>query len=320
MIAHLRITRSDGRTEDVSLPLGAYVVGRDTGHIVLNDPQVSGNHAQIEVHPRGVVLTDHGSSNGTFDSQGQRLIQSTTMQPDRAFRLGNSSITLTRAIVPPGGTVLASTAMDRSALPQAPTAAVASHRPWESTAHDASPPFVPSVASFGYVPAHPVVSTTPNHGYVAGFVHQSRESSPRVNRGSFLGPAIFGGLIGGVLSCIPLVGMLNVACCLLTVIGCQIGLSLYFRNHPNDMLSDSDAATFGFIAGMTTGIIMLFLGILALGVTLGPLAGFAFNKSVKDEAMLLMFGVVVVHAAFGALGGFLGMRLFFTTRRAVGPR
>src|SRR5215471_4495468 len=72
MTAQIKITYSDGRIEDRVLAPGTYLAGREQGDIVLRDPNTSGRHAQIDVQFGRVTMTDLGSTNGTYDVQGQR--------------------------------------------------------------------------------------------------------------------------------------------------------------------------------------------------------------------------------------------------------
>jgi len=50
-----------------------YVIGRE-GHIYLNDPTVSKQHAEIQVINGEVYLRDLGSTNGTFLIKNNRLV------------------------------------------------------------------------------------------------------------------------------------------------------------------------------------------------------------------------------------------------------
>jgi uncharacterized RDD family membrane protein YckC len=94
MTAQLRITYADGRSEDRTFSPGSYVAGREAGDIVLRDPNTSGRHAQLDVQVGRVTITDLGSTNGTYDGQGQRLTGPYTMVADYPVRLGMTTITL----------------------------------------------------------------------------------------------------------------------------------------------------------------------------------------------------------------------------------
>jgi thioredoxin reductase (NADPH) len=76
------------------MPAGGLVIGRhpDCGCVV-NDPQVSGKHARIVQTPEGTVITDLGSSNGTFvnevllEKNAPRLVA-----PSDAMRVGGLTL------------------------------------------------------------------------------------------------------------------------------------------------------------------------------------------------------------------------------------
>lgn len=93
----LRIDHADGRTEQRRFAPGRYSVGREVGDVVLADPGVSSRHAEIEVQPDRVIVTDSGSTNGTFDARGQRVRSPLLLAANQSVRLGNSKLTLVPA-------------------------------------------------------------------------------------------------------------------------------------------------------------------------------------------------------------------------------
>lgn len=99
-----RITHADGRIEERALPEGRYRVGREVGDLVLPGPNTSATHAEIEVSPSGVHVTDLGSTNGTFTSDGARLIAPHTLRLDEIIRFGSSTVQLLAARPQAGGT------------------------------------------------------------------------------------------------------------------------------------------------------------------------------------------------------------------------
>ena len=50
-----------------------YVIGRE-GHIYINDPTVSKQHAEIQIVDGEVYLRDLGSTNGTYLIKNNRLV------------------------------------------------------------------------------------------------------------------------------------------------------------------------------------------------------------------------------------------------------
>jgi len=89
----IRINHPDGRGEDRVLSPGSYQIGRESGDIVLRDPNVSASHARLEVGPAGVTITDLGSSNGTLDESGRRLAGPCALVRNAPVRLGGSTLT-----------------------------------------------------------------------------------------------------------------------------------------------------------------------------------------------------------------------------------
>jgi len=77
-----------------SLDKDALGLGRDPGNdIVINDPQVSRQHARITRQGGLVVIEDLGSTNGTF-ANGVRLVEPHTLVNGDVIGLGNA-VTLT---------------------------------------------------------------------------------------------------------------------------------------------------------------------------------------------------------------------------------
>ena len=65
------------------------VIGRGSdADIVINDPGVSRKHAEIRITPTGVILTDLGSTNGTF-VEGHR-IDAATLLDGNQITVGNT--------------------------------------------------------------------------------------------------------------------------------------------------------------------------------------------------------------------------------------
>lgn len=88
----LQITHASGRVEERTLLRGRYRVGRDA-QITLADPYVSARHAELEVHAHGVIITDLGSRNGTYDGAGNLLLGPTALLINQPVWLGASTIT-----------------------------------------------------------------------------------------------------------------------------------------------------------------------------------------------------------------------------------
>jgi hypothetical protein len=136
--------------------------------------------------------------------------------------------------------------------------------------------------------------------------------------------ALIGGVIGGALSAIPILNMLNCCFCLLNITGGAIGISMYLKEHPNENISNGDAAASGAISGAVAGLmagIFGFLVNLALGSFLIEIYRSALPRDMARQLAASTAqgaaGIFVgpfLYAGFGALGGFLAMQLFFKTR------
>lgn len=146
--------------------------------------------------------------------------------------------------------------------------------------------------------------------------------------GRFFKSAVIGGVIGGVLSSIPLLNILNCCFCLLNMAGAIIGLQMYLKENPQEQLSNGDAASCGAISGATTGVVAGILGMIVSAATGGG-ANLAALKALPPDVARnigpmmaggILWGLIaipigmIIYGAFGALGGVLGMTLFFKDR------
>lgn len=85
----------EGVDKGQSFPLtkSRNLVGRQPGaEVSLLDPSVSRHHAQIEILPNQVLLTDLGSTNGTY-FQGQP-VDTVLLQPGDKFQVGKTGLML----------------------------------------------------------------------------------------------------------------------------------------------------------------------------------------------------------------------------------
>ncbi len=93
-----RLRLSDG---EIRLRTGEHVVGRGAScDIVLDDSQVSRQHARLEVTHEQVTLVDLGSINGSFVNR-RRLRDHRKLKPGDRIRLGNSILEF---LIGPGST------------------------------------------------------------------------------------------------------------------------------------------------------------------------------------------------------------------------
>ena len=72
-----------------------YIIGRE-GHIYIDDPTVSKQHAEIQIMEGGVYLRDLGSTNGTYLIKNNRLVpfKEGYVQLHQPIVLGNKQYTM----------------------------------------------------------------------------------------------------------------------------------------------------------------------------------------------------------------------------------
>src|SRR5918994_4932242 len=78
----------------VQVGMGSHVLGRAPGsHLVVDDPQVSMKHAQLDVADGGAWLVDLHSTNGTF-VDGRRLQAPVWLAAPSEFHVGQTTVRL----------------------------------------------------------------------------------------------------------------------------------------------------------------------------------------------------------------------------------
>jgi hypothetical protein len=95
-----RIQFVDGRVEERSFGDGKVSIGRDSGDLILGDPNASARHGEVRIAGAQVVYTDLGSSNGSFDADDRRLTAPVALSPGQSVRLGRTALTYLRAPMP----------------------------------------------------------------------------------------------------------------------------------------------------------------------------------------------------------------------------
>lgn len=148
---------------------------------------------------------------------------------------------------------------------------------------------------------------------------------------SKLMPGLWGGVVVGLLSGIPVLNFINCACCLGVMIGGSVAVYLY-RNSldPGQPVLMSDGALLGLLAGVFGAIIGNMLEVIFGAITydaLLQLAQYIDNpefQEVLDEIrpilteggfILVTFfiGLVIdffIFSIFGLFGGMIGVSLF----------
>jgi len=141
-----------------------------------------------------------------------------------------------------------------------------------------------------------------------------------------LQPALLGGALIGVLSALPIVGAVNMCCCLWVVMGGAISLWIAQSNHPYPVTA-ADGALTGLLAGLFGGIVATPLNILfapiqrnlvmklldAMQADIPPqLRTMLENSGSGGLITHILSGLVMtaVYAVVAMLGGLLGVALF----------
>lgn len=143
----------------------------------------------------------------------------------------------------------------------------------------------------------------------------------------FLKAALIGGAIGGVASSLPILNLFNCCFCLLNMGGAAMAVGIYLKDSPSERIGNGDAALCGGFAGMTAGVVVGILGVLmqfVAGSAMVALYGHLASILPPDilSKMTMQMGMsfaylplyVILYGAFGALGGFLSLHLFFKDR------
>ncbi len=145
-----------------------------------------------------------------------------------------------------------------------------------------------------------------------------------------LQPVLYGGLLIGVLSALPIVNVGNCCCCLWVVAGGMLAVHLRQQNSPFAVTS-AEGALVGLLAGVFGGMLGVVLSI-PIEMAMGPFneriiewvltqnpdfsaetREFFESASGGGSAARHAFNFVVMTAAggvFGLLGGLLGVALF----------
>ena len=90
----ITIRHANGVTEQRALSDGTYRIGREYGDIVLQDQNVSTEHATLNIAQGQLTVTDLGSTNGTLTADGRRLTGPYRVTPGESLRFGECSVLL----------------------------------------------------------------------------------------------------------------------------------------------------------------------------------------------------------------------------------
>ncbi|AXI24720.1 hypothetical protein CFE53_00460 [Methanofervidicoccus sp. A16] len=135
-------------------------------------------------------------------------------------------------------------------------------------------------------------------------------------RDEMVKPILIGGVIGGVLSSVPVIACLNCCCCLLYVLSGVI--TAYLMSKEFDP-SDRDYLISGALSGGVAGFVNCVLDTLITFITYGVMAPFMANYYTSEYMNMMMGGptslmiftilsiplYIILGAIFGAVGGML---------------
>jgi len=153
-----------------------------------------------------------------------------------------------------------------------------------------------------------------------------------------LTPALIGGAIAGVLSGVPVLSLGNCVCCLWIIGGAALAVHLTANTSPRS-LKPGDGAIVGILTGIVAAIVQALVSIPMRGINaqiakglLERIAKYAEDMPAGWDSFIersatggatpvwFLFGLIfsaVLFAAFGALGGVIGVSLFGRKKTSV---
>lgn len=141
-------------------------------------------------------------------------------------------------------------------------------------------------------------------------------------------PAIFGGLVMGVLSALPIVSAGNLCCCLWVVSGGIVAAYILQQNQPTP-ITQGDGAFVGLLAGICGAFVYLVISI-PITLLIAPMERLAMQRLVElgggmppefreyvgryvGGGLRLVFGFMIMlclGAIFSTIGGLVGAIIF----------
>jgi hypothetical protein len=155
---------------------------------------------------------------------------------------------------------------------------------------------------------------------------------PREGFRRFVGPAVLGGALAGILSAVPIVNLLNCVFCLLVDGGAVLGLALALRGRSDARVSAGQAVASGAVSGLVSAVVGVALTaaghLLLQGLHPDPMAAVGqVQPGAADGPGSALAGLVhamlvdglvdiPVYCGFGALAAYGALKLFFRDRAA----
>jgi hypothetical protein len=152
------------------------------------------------------------------------------------------------------------------------------------------------------------------------------------NKPSILLPALYGGIIMGVVSAIPGLSLLNCFCCAGIMLGGFMAVFFYKKDLTGDMppLESSDGLKLGALSGVFGAVVTVILSkmiFMVMGgidseMLLNMLDSFGVKENLPPEALselerggdpmgfLQIVGNFILCPLFGLLGGLIGYSVF----------
>jgi len=96
----LEIRKQNQASKTLTFSDGKYIIGRDSGDIVMGDTLVSSKHAEITVENGSVTFTDLNSTNGSFDNAGSRITGPFVFTAGSEIKMGNAKLALVKIDAP----------------------------------------------------------------------------------------------------------------------------------------------------------------------------------------------------------------------------
>ena len=151
---------------------------------------------------------------------------------------------------------------------------------------------------------------------------------------SLVQPALFGGLVMGVLSALPIVAAGNLCCCLWVISGGVVAAYILQQNQPTP-IKQGDGALVGLLAGVIGAFVYLLISI-PITVLVAPLERAVLERVIEtaggmppefrryfDSSAIGGLGLVISFilmlfggAVFSTVGGLIGAVIF---RKPLGP-
>lgn len=139
-------------------------------------------------------------------------------------------------------------------------------------------------------------------------------------------PALIGGVILGLLSALPFIGVVNACCCAWAIVGGLVAANLAVKRSTTP-ITLGEGALLGVIAGVVGSIIYVLLGIplnvLTGNATLALMQGFISNLNPEaaraiQQQQAMMQGQSIISQIVAAIPGALIGSVFLTIFATIG--